>query len=129
MCIRDSTKGLGAVHSMSHAVGARKDLRVHHGTLNGVILPTILRFNKAHVGNKYKKIAKAMNLNEDTDLAEAIEELNSEIGLPKNLKEMGVTEDMIPWLAEHSIGDPCTFTNPVMPTLDEYKELFVEALG
>ena len=55
---------------MSHAVGARKDLRVHHGTLNGVILPTILRFNKDHVGNKYKKIAKAMNLNEDANLAE-----------------------------------------------------------
>ena len=123
------TKGLGAVHSMSHAVGARKDLKVHHGTLNGVILPTILRFNKDHVGNKYKKIAKAMNLNEDANLAEAIEELNSEIGLPKNLKEMGVTEDMIPWLAEHCMGDPCTFTNPVMPTLDQSKELFIEALG
>ena len=70
-----------------------------------------------------------MNLPEDSDLAEAIEDLNSEIGLPKNLKEMGVKEEMIPWLAEHCMGDPCTLTNPVIPSLDEYKELFIKALN
>ena len=43
------SKGLGAVHSMSHAAGADQDLRLHHGTLNGVILPTLIRFNKDHV--------------------------------------------------------------------------------
>ena len=53
-------KGLGAVHSMSHALGADQELRLHHGTLNGVILPTILRFNKDHVGDKYSRIASAM---------------------------------------------------------------------
>ena len=50
------SKGLGAVHSMSHAVGADQELRLHHGTLNGVILPTILRFNKDHVGDKLSLI-------------------------------------------------------------------------
>ena len=54
------SKGLGAVHSMSHAVGADQELRLHHGTLNGVILPTILRFNKDHVGDKYARISRAM---------------------------------------------------------------------
>ena len=38
------SKGLGAVHSMSHAIGANQELRLHHGTLNGVILPTVIRF-------------------------------------------------------------------------------------
>jgi len=70
-----------------------------------------------------------MNLNEDSNLADAIDDLNAEIGLPKNLKEMGVTEEIIPWLADHCMEDPCTLTNPVIPTLDEYKELFVEAIG
>ena len=44
------SKGLGAVHSMSHACGADQSLRLHHGTLNAVILPTILDFNRDHVG-------------------------------------------------------------------------------
>ena len=47
------SKGLGAVHSMSHAIGANQELRLHHGTLNAVILPSVLRFNKDHVGDKY----------------------------------------------------------------------------
>ena len=67
------SKGLGAVHSMSHALGANQKLRLHHGTLNGVILPTILRFNKDYVGDKYLKIAKAMGKCESADVASEIE--------------------------------------------------------
>jgi Alcohol dehydrogenase, class IV len=89
------SKGLGAVHSMSHALGANQEIRLHHGTLNAVILPSILRFNKDHVGNKYSRIARAMGKDESIDLANEIEKLNEEIGIPKNLAEMGVTEDMI----------------------------------
>ena len=79
------SKGLGAVHSMSHALGADQELRLHHGTLNGVILPTILRFNKDHVGNKYSKILRAMGKDSSVDLADEIEALNQEIGLPNGL--------------------------------------------
>ena len=86
------SKGLGAVHSMSHAIGADQELRLHHGTLNGVILPTILRFNRDHVGNKYSKILRAMGKDKSNDLAEEIEILNKAIGLPSGLKEMRVTE-------------------------------------
>ena len=84
------SKGLGAVHSMSHAIGADQELRLHHGTLNGVILPTILRFNRDHVGNKYSKILRAMGKDKSNDLAEEIEILNKAIGLPSGLKEMGI---------------------------------------
>ena len=66
------TKGLGAVHSMSHACGANQELRLHHGTLNGVILPTIIRFNKSHVGDKYERISRSMGLSESSDLAEIV---------------------------------------------------------
>ncbi|MDG2060951.1 MAG: iron-containing alcohol dehydrogenase [SAR86 cluster bacterium] len=123
------TKGLGAVHSMSHALGANQELRLHHGTLNGVILPTILRFNYGHVGNKYERIARAMGKDESVDLSEEIEKLNQQIGLPANLKEMGVTNDMIPGLVEHSMADVCNFTNPRSVTVQDYEKLFMEAIG
>jgi|TARA_B110000014_G_scaffold262133_1_gene255445 alcohol dehydrogenase class IV len=123
------TKGLGAVHSMSHALGSIQKLKLHHGTLNGVILPTILRFNCGHVGNKYERIARAMGKNENADIANEIEKLNSEIGLPKNLGEMGVEIDMIPYLVEHSLSDVCNFTTPKNPSSKEYENLFLEAIG
>ena len=122
------SKGLGAVHSMSHAAGANQELKLHHGTLNGVILPSVLRFNHDHVGNKYSRILRAMGKNESIDLANEIEKLNERIGLPKGLAEMGVTENMIPELVAHSITDPSNFTSPKVPTEKEWEKLFLEAM-
>ncbi len=122
------SKGLGAVHSMSHALGANQELRLHHGTLNAVILPSVLRFNKDHVGNKYSRIARAMGKNESIDLANEIEKLNEEIGIPSNLAEMGVTEDMIPKLVAHAITDPSNLTTPRLPSQEEWEKLFLECI-
>jgi alcohol dehydrogenase class IV len=122
------SKGLGAVHSMSHATGANQELRLHHGTLNAVILPAVLRFNQNHVGNKYSRIALAMGKNESIDLANEISRLNEEIGIPSGLAEMGVTEDMIPELVTHSITDPSNLTTPRLPNEEEWEKLFLESM-
>jgi len=121
-------KGLGAVHSMSHACGRIKELRLHHGTLNAVILPTILRFNASHVGDKYDRIRDAMGLPPGTDLADAIEALNARIGMPKNLGEMGVSVNT-PGLVENALTDISTFTNPRPLEASDYEKLFEEAIG
>ena len=122
------SKGLGAVHSMSHALGANQDLRLHHGTLNAVLLPTILRFNRNHVGNKYSRIAIAMGKNKSIDLANEVEKLNEKIGMPSCLSEMQVTENMIPDLVEHAMIDPSNITTPRVPTPEEWEQLFLEAM-
>ena len=122
------SKGLGAVHSMSHAIGANQELGLHHGTLNAVILPSVLRFNQDHVGNKYSRIARAMGKNESINLATEIEKLNEKIGMPSNLSEMGVTEDMIPDLIAHAMTDPSNITTPRVPSLEEWEKLFLEAM-
>ena len=123
------SKGLGSVHSMSHACGADQTLRLHHGTLNAVILPTILDFNRDHVGDKYARLNAAMGVESSSDPAEFIRSLNAELGLPANLSEMGVEKDAIPALAAHAAKDVCTFTNPRPCTAAEYEELFEKALG
>ena len=122
------SKGLGAVHSMSHATGANQELRLHHGTLNAVILPAVLEFNQNHVGNKYSRIARAMGKNESINLANEIRELNENIGIPSGLAEMGVTEDMIPELVTHSITDPSNLTTPRLPSEEEWEKLFLESM-
>ena len=122
------SKGLGAVHSMSHAIGANQELNLHHGTLNAVILPTVLKFNQNHVENKYSRIATAMGINQSVDLADEIKKLNQLIGIPNGLAQMGVTEDMIPKLVKHSITDPSNLTTPRLPNQEEWEKLFLESM-
>lgn len=121
-------KGLGGVHSMSHACGRVKELKLHHGTLNAVILPTILRYNADFVGDKYDRIRDAMGLAPNADLADEIEALNARIGIPKNLGEMGVSMDT-PGIVENAVTDVCTFTNPRPLDASDYEKLFQQAIG
>ena len=121
------TKGLGAVHSMSHACGADQSLRLHHGTLNAVILPTILEFNRDHVGSKYGRLNAAMGINENLDPADHIRGLNQALGLPANLGEMGIESEAVPALARHAAKDICTFTNPRPCSVEQYEALFAVA--
>ena len=123
------SKGLGSVHSMSHACGADQNLRLHHGTLNAVILPTILDFNRDHVGDKYQRLNAAMGIAADANPSDFIRDLNAEIGLPANLSEMGVSSDAIPNLASHAAKDVCTFTNPRPCSAEEYEGLFETAMA
>jgi alcohol dehydrogenase class IV len=122
-------KGLGAVHGMSHPLGAIKEMGLHHGTLNAVILPTVLRYNAEHVGDKYALLRRVLGLPEGADLARFVEDLNARLGLPPNLRAMGVTEAMIPHLAEQAVIDHSTPTNPRPVGRDEYAMLYREALG
>ncbi len=120
-------KGLGAVHAMSHPLGALPGLKLHHGTLNAVVMPAVLRFNRDHVGDKYARVAAAMGLGPDADLPEAFAALNARLGVPAGLKEMGVSEDLFPMLAEQAVKDHCNATNPRPADANDYVELFRDA--
>ncbi|HYN61148.1 MAG TPA: iron-containing alcohol dehydrogenase [Rubrivivax sp.] len=121
-------KGLGAVHSMSHAIGRREDLRAHHGTLNALILPTVLRFNAAACEDKYVRLRQAMGLDAGADLADAVAARNAAIGLPKGLAALGVTREMIPDLVPYALGDLAHFGAPVKPTAEQYAQLYEQVL-
>ncbi|MBX3494323.1 MAG: iron-containing alcohol dehydrogenase [Parvibaculum sp.] len=123
------TKGLGAVHSMSHACGSLPGLRLHHGTLNAVCLPAVLRYNHGQIAPALERIAAAMGLPAGADVSEEISALNTRLGLPASLGAMGVTGDMIDYLAEHAARDVCTFTNPRSAGRDDYARLFEEAMA
>lgn len=122
------SKGLGSIHAMAHSAGRLKDLRLHHGTLNAVIMPVVLRFNADHAKDKYERIRHALRLGPSVDLADMIEDLNAKLGLPKNLGEMGLTTDRLPDLVPEALDDLATATNPVKPTADDYARLFEEAI-
>jgi 4-hydroxybutyrate dehydrogenase len=122
-------KGLGAVHAMSHPLGGLPGRALHHGTLNAVILPVVLAFNDGHVGRKYERIRKVLGLAPDADLAGWVRGLNRELGLPPSLRAMGVTAADCERCAELAIRDHTHATAPRQPTVAEYRELYLEALG
>ena len=62
-------KGLGAVHSLSHALGGFSELKLHHGTLNAILMPAVVRFNADYVGDKLARLKAAMGMAPSADLA------------------------------------------------------------
>src|SRR6185312_6602367 len=89
-------KGLGVVHSLSHALGRVRELKLHHGTLNAVILPHSLAMIGDAAPEKFARLRRALDLPPDADLAAAISDLNKRIGLPASLSEMGVKAEHWP---------------------------------
>ena len=122
-------KGLGAVHGLSHALGSLKEPSLHHGTLNAVLLPPVLRFNASHVGDKYERLAAATGLEAGTDLAAFVEDLNARIGLPGSLREMGVPASSIPEMALKAERDHSTATNPRPTTAADYAALLENSVA
>jgi 4-hydroxybutyrate dehydrogenase len=121
-------KGLGAVHSLSHALGGMKELRLHHGTLNAILLPPVLRYNRSAAEGKYAKLAKAMGLKTGEDIASFIEGLNARLGLPKGLSEMGVGRQVVQPIAAAAMADHSTATNPRPLSPDDFAKLLTEVL-
>lgn len=116
-------KGLGAVHALSHPLGAVPGVSLHHGTLNAVLLPAVLRFNKSATEPKQAALVEAMGLAPDTDPAEHIARLNDRLGMPPGLGAMGVPREVLLDIAAAAMKDHCHATNPRVATVDDYLQM------
>ena len=119
-------KGLGCVHSLSHSLGG-VDPRLHHGTLNAMFLPAVIRFNaEAEPVKKERRLdrmAHAMGLSSGNDIPAAIRDMNARLGLPKGLAEMGVQREWFGKVIEGALADHCHKTNPRIASADEYRAM------
>lgn len=123
-------KGLGAVHGLSHALGRIRDLKLHHGTLNAVILPHSLAMVAAAgaAEEKFVRLRRALGLSANADLPQYVADLNARIGLPPSLGAMGVTAEHGDGAIDYAVSDLATLTNAVPFDADKYRELFRRAL-
>jgi alcohol dehydrogenase class IV len=121
-------KGLGAVHGLSHALGRIQELKLHHGTLNAVILPHSLAMIGDAAEEKFARLRRALGLAPNADLAQYIADLNARIGLPANLRAMGVSDTHWPSTRDYAVSDLATLSNAVPFDGDKYDELFTRAL-
>ena len=122
-------KGLGFVHAISHMVGAEFDTQ--HGLTNAIVLPAVLRFNKKTISDKIPIMCQAMNLKQnDFDyFYQSICELLDLLGIPKNLKEIGVDESSLNSFAERALKDSAFTTNPRSASLEEMEEIIYQSLN
>ena len=124
-------KGLGAVHSLSHSLGGVNPL-LHHGTLNAMFLPAVVRFNaeaeSIRKEHRLDRMAQAMGLASGSDIPDALRDMNARLGLPSGLGAMGVPTDWFGNIITGALADHCHKTNPRVASADEYEALLAASL-
>jgi len=119
---------LGIVHSMAHTLGSV--FGISHGLADAVLLPYVMKFNSQDekAKNTYDDAAKVVGAD---NLIDVVEKLNSSVGIPEALKELIPDRDAyyakLDVMADMALRDGCTKTNPIIPTTEQLKELFIKA--
>ena len=124
---------LGYVHAMAHQLGGFYNLP--HGVCNAILLPHVEEFSLIGNANRFRDIAKATGENIDglstMDAARkaiaAIRQISEQVGIPKNLRELGVKEEDFGIMAENAMKDVCQLTNPRKATKEQVIGIFKAA--
>ncbi|KRS16743.1 iron-containing alcohol dehydrogenase [Roseovarius indicus] len=120
-------KGLGAIHALSHPVGAH--FGTHHGTTNAVCMPAVLEFNAPMIAERFDRAAPYLGINGGFAGFKAfVAEFNDRLGIPQGLKALGVTEESIPALVKDAVTDPSCGGNPVELNEENLADLYRAAM-
>ena len=116
-------KGLGAIHALSHPIGAFYNS--HHGTTNAVVMAPVLKFNRVAIEERIEALAAYLGIDGGFDgFYDYVVKLNASLGIPANLTELGVTDPDMDWLVASALKDPSVGGNPVEMTEANTRELF-----
>lgn len=116
-------KGLGAIHALSHPIGAVYN--THHGTTNAVCMPAVLQMNAPEISDRFTGVAAYLGIKGGfSGFCDFVQEFNDSFEIPHKLSEMGVGTDRIDELTEMALKDPSTGGNPVKMTTANTKALF-----
>jgi len=121
-------KGLGAIHSLSHPVGAVFD--THHGLTNAVFMPYVMVFNRKAIEEKMELLARFIGLKKPSFEAVLtwVLDLRERFDIPKTAAELGVAEDRLEDIAKMAAKDPTAPTNPVKAGKKEMRQMLDAAM-
>ena len=124
-------KGLGCVHSLSHSLGGVNP-RLHHGTLNAMFLPAVVRYNSSAQSvqkeGRLGRMANAMGLTSADDVIPALQDMVHRLGLPNGLAALEVRTDMYEKIIDGAMVDHCHKTNPRIATRQEYAQMLADSM-
>ncbi|MFD1160633.1 iron-containing alcohol dehydrogenase [Roseovarius aestuarii] len=116
-------KGLGAIHALSHPIGAVYN--THHGTTNAVCMPAVLEMNAPEIEDRFNLAASYLGISGGFGGFRAfVQEFNDSLGIPRKLRDLGVGDDRIDELSAMALEDPSCGGNPVELTRDNLAGLF-----
>jgi len=120
-------KGLGAIHALSHPIGAQH--HTHHGTTNAVCMPAVLQFNAHEIRERFSAVAAYLSIDGGFEgFCDFVNQFNDSFSIPKTLSGIGVENPNIDLLVEMALKDPSVSGNPVTMTKDNTRALFEAVL-
>jgi alcohol dehydrogenase len=121
-------RGLGAIHSLSHPFGGLYD--AHHGLLNGIIMPYVLKANRRKIEPQIARAAAYLGLKGGFDgFLKWVLALRKETGIPHALKEIGIDGKRLDEVADMAFRDPNTGSNPVAFSVKQFRALAAKCLS
>ena len=120
-------KGLGAIHALSHPIGAVH--HTHHGTTNAVCMPAVLKLNESKIRDRFDSVTGYLGIqNGFSGFKVFVDEFNASLNIPLRLSDLGVENPDLGKLVKGALSDPSCGGNPVKLTSDNLKALFEEVL-
>lgn len=120
-------KGLGAIHALSHPIGARYN--THHGTTNAVVMQEVLKFNSSAIEDRIQNAANYLEIEGGFDGFYAfVGDLNKALSIPKTLTDLGITNPNLEAIVEDALKDPSCAANPIQMTKDNTRALLESCL-
>ena len=121
-------RGLGAIHALAHPLGALYD--AHHGTLNAVLMPYVLKANRSAVESRIERLGRYIGLSDTgfDSFMDWVLSLRAEINIPSTLSELGIDDQQSHRIGQMAVQDPSAGTNPITYSAEDYERLFLSAL-
>ena len=121
-------RGLGAIHALAHPLGALYD--AHHGTLNAVLMPYVLKANRSAVESRIERLGRYIGLSDTSfdSFMDWVLSLRAEINIPSDLSELGIDDQQSHRIGQMAVQDPSAGTNPITYSAEDYERLFLSAL-
>jgi len=120
-------RGLGAIHALAHPLGALYD--AHHGTLNAVLMPYVLKANRSAIESRIERLGRYIGLGDTgfDSFMDWVLSLRAEINIPSTLSELGIDDQQSHRIGQMAVQDPSAGTNPITYSAEDYERIFLSA--
>ncbi len=122
-------KGLGGMHALAHPLGALYD--AHHGTLNAILMPYVLKANRQKIDERIARLTRYMGLEENgfDGFMNWVLQMREQLGLPHTLADINIDDSKAEIVGKMATEDPSAGGNPISFTAEQYQQIFKDAVG